>query len=161
MTTDLAAQDPPLPRFVWLAILGIMLAAVWAGRGDFGAGASPTPSATLKPLAERSLPQGGADLFVAAGCSGCHVTVGSSTELGPSLAGALAHARIRLLDPGYAGSATTAEEYLAEATVDHCRDVLPGYRCDEVPDYGVALTAEAVASLVTFLAGLPEGVDDG
>ncbi len=152
----LALIDAPVPRFVWLLVTLFIAGSFWAARGDSVAQpvATPAPPRTSLPA---QWPTAGADLFLAAGCASCHATVGRSTKLGPSLAGALKSAEARLADPGYAGQAATPEEYLVEATVDHCRDLIPGYSCAGVPDYGVMLTGDQVSGLVQFLVGLAEG----
>jgi nitric oxide reductase subunit C len=96
----------------------------------------------------------GASLFVVEGCGTCHVTVGPSTALQPSLAGTRAHAEDRIESPDYGGLATTPEEYIRESILDHCADVLPGYSCESAPDVGVRLGSDEIDALVEFIMGL-------
>lgn len=154
----LTEPEPPLPRFVWLALVLILIATGMVLRRPSTSTSELQPlPATLPPPS--APPVLGAELFVIAGCSGCHPTVGPGTERGPTLAGVLRRAEARLADPEYGGRAQSAAEYLSEATADHCLDRLPGYRCEEVPDYAVMLTAEQLQSLVQFMSRLPS--EDG
>ena len=156
MTAQFPPVEPGLPRFVVAAALCTVLAAVWA-MGGRSENARPSAGTAQPAAANRESPLSGAELYISAGCAECHPTVGPSTALGPSLAGAEESARLRLADEGYTGSADDALGYLAEATVDHCTDLLPGYGCQGVPDFGLHLTAEQVDDLVRYMIDLTSG----
>jgi mono/diheme cytochrome c family protein len=153
---ELPEADPGLPRFLGVVVLVALLAAAYVVARP--GGNLPAPDlAGASAAATSSAPLSGADLFLREGCGECHVTVGPSTALGPSLAGALEHARARLEQPSYTGSATSPEAYLREATLDHCKDLLPGYQCPEVLTVGLRLSTQELDRLVAYVAGLPGG----
>lgn len=148
------SPDPGTPRFVRATLVIALLAAVWvlirptAARVPTDGGAAAVGDGTLSS---------GGMLFLREGCGACHVTVGPSSALGPSLAGVLANAAARLGDPSYAGYAGTPRDYVREATLEHCVDPLPGYayECTEVADVGLRLSEADVERLVDFLSELP------
>lgn len=153
---DVPARDPGLPRFLVVvaacALAGAALVAVRPEPLDApAAGADvagdPTPDAGLT----------GAGLFLREGCGECHATSGPSSALGPSLAGVWSRAQSRVIMPGYAGDADTAEGYLREATLAHCVDLLPGYTCPDVSEVGLRLSLDEVDRIVRFMAGLSDG----
>jgi hypothetical protein len=155
---DLAASDPGLPRFAWLACGLVLAAGVWlfvsppqlSSTGPAAAGGEVVdPAETLT----------GGSLFVREGCGACHATAGPSTALGPSLAGAYELASSRLASSDYTGFADTPEDYIREATLDHCVDRVPGYEydCQALGDVGLRLSDEHVDRLVEFLVALPGG----
>jgi hypothetical protein len=160
MVGDLPDRDPGLPRFAWLAIALAVAAVCWVAvrptteLGPDAAAAGDTVSAASSPA------ESGATLYVREGCGQCHTTVGPATALGPSLAGAARLAAARIHAPDYTGLARTPADYLREATVDHCVDLLPGYvyDCADVPDVALRLGDADVARLVEFLAALPAEV---
>lgn len=151
---DLPAADPGIPLFVVAAAACAVLGAMWLvvrpPHSDV-----PGPSAADE-VGQGSIPRvrTGSDIFVAEGCGTCHITSGPSTALQPSLEGALGRAARRLQASDYSGSATTPEEYLREAILDHCADTLPGYSCEGAPDVGLRLGPAEFEALVAFVADL-------
>jgi hypothetical protein len=150
-----ARGEPGVPRFLRLALAATLVAAIWV---LVRPAAGPSPASGGPGTAGDGTTASGGTLFLREGCGACHVTVGPSSALGPSLAGVLANAGRRIADPSYAGFARTPIDYVREATLDHCVDLLPGYdyECTEVGDVGLRLNEADVARLVDFLARLPE-----
>jgi hypothetical protein len=108
----------------------------------------------LGPPVEAPSTRTGASLFVVEGCGTCHVTVGPSTALQPTLAGAEARAGARLEAADYTGQADSPRDYIRESIVDHCIDTIPGYSCEGAPDVSVRLGTAEIEALVDFVMGL-------
>lgn len=153
---DLPEADPGLPRFVLLvALLAVGGAAVAAVRGS-PTGPGPGTGAVAEGRSPEAIGWSGEELFLREGCGECHAADGSSSALGPGLAGALGRASERIADPTYGGTARSPREYLWEATVDHCRDPLPGYACPEGVVVGLRLGADEVDRVVDYVVQLGE-----
>jgi hypothetical protein len=56
--------------------------------------------------------------------------------------------------PDYAGAATTPGEYLRESIVDHCTDLVPGYSCDDVPNYGLWMSTDEATRIAAYVEAL-------
>jgi mono/diheme cytochrome c family protein len=153
---DLPVADPGLPRFVLVVALLAAVGALWLAM-------RPSEVVPLESVRDEVLPEvveepegtSGGMIFVREGCGECHVTTGPSTALGPSLAGVGARAEERVRSPEYTGHSDNARDYVREATLDHCADVVPGYECVELSDVGLRLSPAEVDSLVDFMLGLP------
>lgn len=150
---ELPERDPGIPRFVWLALILALGLGAWALLRPERAGEallSPAPSqdASLPDSEAAAL---GARLFVAQGCGGCHPTVGPDSSLGPSLETIASRASARLVAPDYAGTARDVASYVAEASLDHCRDRLPGYDCPELTELSLRLSLADGEALAAFL----------
>lgn len=150
---ELPERDPGIPRFVWLTLVLALGLGGWALlRPERAREALLSPA----PSQDASLPDAeaaalGARLFVAQGCGGCHPTIGPDSSLGPSLEALSSRAAARLSAPDYAGSALDAAAYVAEASVDHCRDRLPGYVCPELTELSLRLSLADGEALAAFL----------
>jgi hypothetical protein len=157
--TDLPDRDPGLPRFILLLACGAVLGAGWVmlrpSGGSTGTVAATTGSGQAADLT-------GGSLFVREGCGACHATIGPSMASGPSLAGARQHAADRIASPDYTGFSDSPDDYLREATLDHCVDLVPGYvhDCAKLSDVGLRLSDAQVDLLVAFIAALPPGGGD-
>lgn len=124
---------------------------------------APAPTAlpaTVEPVAASGSP---AAAFQKGGCFACHVIPGAPTSgtLGPDLSTIVDVAQTRLADPGYTGSATTAEAYIRESIlapeaflVADC----PTAACQKglMPATLAQTLSEAeIATIVGYLTGLP------
>ncbi|HXY17383.1 MAG TPA: cytochrome c oxidase subunit II [Gaiellaceae bacterium] len=90
---------------------------------------------------------GGAALFTANGCGGCHTfkPAGSSGKIGPDLDNLAADAQ-------KAGQPLAA--YVKQSIVDPDAYIVPGYQKGVMPTtFGQSLSAQQVDTLVTFLSG--------
>jgi cytochrome c oxidase subunit II len=95
----------------------------------------------------------GASVYQANGCGSCHVlpAVDSVGILGPSHAQMGVVAQQRIEDPGYTGSAGTAEDYIRESIREPGIYVVPGY-ANVMPPYGEdQISEEELEALVQFL----------
>jgi mono/diheme cytochrome c family protein len=99
----------------------------------------------------------GQSIAATQGCVGCHV----STNTGPawmastSQPGIGARAETRISESGYAGRATSAEQYLLESIVNPAAYIVPGFETVNMPpNYGSLLTAQDAADLVAYLLTL-------
>jgi len=153
---DVPEPDPGLPRFLALVTVVTVLA---AGAVVLRPAAPPTVArAPLDGPGPAVVPDvSGAGLFLREGCGECHVTAGPSSALGPSLAGVYQRAGRRVAEPTYTGTADSPLGYLWEATLYHCRDLLPGYVCPDLPAVGLRLSLEELEVLVGYLAALDGG----
>jgi mono/diheme cytochrome c family protein len=95
------------------------------------------------------------------GCAGCHGLPGASAaQLGPDLSGVALTAEQRIDDPGYRGSAKTAEQYLRESIVDPKTYTVadcPTGPCgaDVMPaTFSTTLTEDEMRGLVGYLMSL-------
>ncbi len=104
-------------------------------------------------------PDDGEALTVALGCTACHI----QTEVGPAwLAennpegkGIGTRAGERILDSKYAGTATTAEQYLRESIVRTNDYVVEGYEPGiMVATYGEQLTKQNLSDIISYLMTL-------
>jgi len=128
-------------RLAQLIIAGVLLAGCGAG-GDPEAGERLYTSLTI----------GRAD---APGCVTCHSLEPGEIKVGPSHAGVASRAAEVIRQADYAGSATSAEEYLRESILDPNAYVKSGF----VPGvmyqgYSQTLTAGELEDLVAFLLTL-------
>lgn len=92
-----------------------------------------------------------------AGCTGCHI----ATATGPawlasgSEPGIGARAETRFTEADYAGTATSAQQYLLEAIVLPNAHVVSGFAAGVMPQtYGATLTAEQVADIIAYMLSL-------
>jgi mono/diheme cytochrome c family protein len=131
-----------------VVLAGVALLAALLGPAPLNAPQAPTQTAAASPAASAAR---GALLFAEEGCASCHRPAGTSRALGPPLAGLAERAAARLEAPDYRGSAETPDDYVREAVLDHCADLVPGYRCPTAPDIGLRRSTEEVADLVRFL----------
>lgn len=96
-----------------------------------------------KALAESSL-----------GCSGCHLLspVGPSWEATEGLPPIADRGAERIVQPDYAGEATTAEQYLVESVVQPNAYVVEGYQQGVMPaNFGERITLQQMADLVSYM----------
>ncbi len=124
---------------------------------------TPTPEPTVFPAAGTDitidLPEGNVDagalLARSWECDQCHVTfthgpLFAASAIGPAVS---ERAASRIEDPGYTGTATTAEEYLVESILLPEVYVIEHYEEDPMPDdYDERLTAQDVADLLAWLS---------
>jgi hypothetical protein len=156
---DLPQIEPRLPRFAallaMLALGGAIAAWVaWPIRQSVADGSAAFDAGP------GSIDATGGMLFVREGCGACHATVGPSSAMGPTLAGAAESAAQRIASPEYAGFAESPDAYLREATLDHCVDVPAeyDYACDQLSEVGLRLSSDEIDRLVQFMVDLPTGV---
>lgn len=107
------------------------------------------------------LPEGdaavGEILATAKGCAGCHVTqaIGPGWVASGDNPGIGTRAETRFSEAGYAGQATSAQQYLLESIVNPNAYVVEGYADTLMPkDYGQTLTAEEAANLIAYMLSL-------
>ncbi len=102
------------------------------------------------------------DLFMKAGCPACHTIPGiegATGKVGPLLMEG-SNAPKRLKDPGYAGHATSAREYITESILNPSMYVVKDFPDNQMPkDFGLKLSAGAVNKIVDYLSSLKEGQD--
>ncbi len=109
-----------------------------------------------------SLPVGDADAGKALsagtlGCSGCHELAAVGPLWAPSGddPGIGERAELRYSQTAYTGTATSAEEYLIEATVLPNVHLVEGYESNVMPDdYGRRLSVQDLADLVAYMLSL-------
>lgn len=108
----------------------------------------------------QELPEGdaaeGEALAVAQGCTTCHIDTPTGPAWLPTAGepGIGSRAAERIEDPGYTGSATTAEQYLFESIVAPEVYLTPGF-ADLMPHtYGELLSPDDVADLITYLLSI-------
>ena len=114
----------------------------------------PTPPARPARTAARSRRPAwpgattGEQIFVAAGCAGCHklASAGATGNIGPSLDQLAAAAGKR--EPG-----KSAEDYVHEAIVDPDAYTVSGFGKGVMPSYEGKLTDKQLDTLVQFLLG--------
>lgn len=157
---DLPVDDPGVPRFVYVIAAVALAGAAWL----LVRPTAVTPLGDMQDeiVAEESTEAedtSGGMIFVREGCGACHVTAGPSSALGPSLSGVATAADQRVRSPSYTGRADNAGDYLREATLDHCVDLVPGYDCVEVSDVALRLSIDEIDRLVTFMMGLSASED--
>jgi mono/diheme cytochrome c family protein len=93
----------------------------------------------------------------ALGCAGCHelAAVGPSWAPSGDDPGIGERAEVRFSQSDYTGMATSAEEYLIEATVLPNVYLVDGYVLDVMPvNYGQRLSAQDLADLVAYMLSL-------
>ena len=100
------------------------------------------------------------------GCAACHSIAAEVTLVGSSMAGIPERAKRRMQEPGYSGSATTAEQYIRESIVSPSAHVStpPEGRVFATPDgqslmpadYDDRLSDEQIADVVAYLMTLRE-----
>lgn len=118
--------------------------------------AGSSSPASADPIAQ------GESLFRAAppGCTACHSVAPGVNLVGPSLAGLLDRAVKTVADPGYAGKAKAASDYIRESIVSPSEYIVPGatYSANGLSlmpaNYGKDLTPEQIDSLVAYLQTL-------
>ncbi|OGO42651.1 MAG: hypothetical protein A2W36_05195 [Chloroflexi bacterium RBG_16_58_14] len=95
----------------------------------------------------------GEALATSKGCAGCHVT----TNNGPAWASSAGQpgigdrAATRIAQDDYAGSATTAEQYLLESIVLPGAHLVPGFQIQMPANFGQSLTAQETADLIAYM----------
>lgn len=134
----------------------------WPPRPILVAGAAPrgipgveAPSSSADPVS-----RGQAIFNGAGGCASCHALAPGTTLVGPSLAGVDSRAAERIHEPGYTGSAKSADAYLRESILEPSRYLVPGARYSSggrsfMPDtFGQTLSPGQIDDLVAYLATL-------
>ena len=154
---DLPGRDPGLPRFAVAVGALVLLAAGWLLVRPVPAlpGVMGTAVEIAASTPEAATEDPGATVFLAQGCGTCHSRTSSSTALGPGMGGVAARAAARIAAADYTGDARSAREYLEEAILTHCADIVPGYTCIELPDLGLRLSATDADALVNDLLRIP------
>ena len=108
----------------------------------------------LSKLAPDDLVAGGLAVYRKQYCGICHIldTANSVGVYGPTHNGMGTTAAQRVRDPGFTGSASTAEEYILESIVDPLAYVVPGYEGtrSQMPAY-TNLSDREINALVKFL----------
>jgi mono/diheme cytochrome c family protein len=104
------------------------------------------------------LPEGdaasGEALATSKGCVGCHVSanVGPAWASAGGIPGIGDRAAARFTEAGYAGQATSPEQYLLESIVAPNTYVVSGYAENLMPgNYGSTLTAQETADLIAYM----------
>ena len=102
-------------------------------------------------------------------CVECHITHPTAPNFGASETGPSVAVRAETLinEPGYTGSATTAEEYLIESILLPEAYIVPGWDViadspsdGPMPlDFGEKMTAQELADIIAWLWSFTEGVD--
>jgi hypothetical protein len=124
---------------------------------------TPTPEPTEFPAVGTDitidLPEGNVDDGASLGryweCDQCHITfthgpLFAASAIGPAVS---ERAASRIEDPGYTGTAATAEEYLVESIILPEVYVIEHYEEDPMPDdYDERLTVQDVADLLAWLS---------
>jgi len=88
------------------------------------------------------------------GCAACHTlsTVGPAWAGDGTTPGIGGRAAARLTQAGYAGAATTAEQYLLESIVDPNAYVVEGFATGIMPtNFGARLTPQDAADLIAYM----------
>ena len=107
-----------------------------------------------------------AQAFQKGGCAACHTipgVPGAVGNLGPNLTNIGNMAAERVKDANYAGSATTAGEYIQESVKTPGAFVVPDCPtgpCQDglMPPFETVFSNKELEAVVGYLAGLPEGV---
>jgi len=134
----------------------------WPPRPILVAGASVRgiPGFQGQPESEDPALRGRAVFNTTGACASCHALTPGVTLVGPPLAGIATLAEQRLREPGYAGAAKSAEEYLRESILEPSRFLVPGERYAAggrslMPEgYQQQLDAAQIDDLVAYLATL-------
>jgi len=132
-------------KLLFVLVIGAMTLAACGGGGAGGPDANRG-----KALYEQST-IGSAS---APGCVTCH-TLDGTVLVGPSFKGVATHAENVINDPGYTGSAKTAEEYLKESIINPNAYLNPGFAAGLMyQNYGTELSEQEVNDLVAYLLTL-------
>jgi mono/diheme cytochrome c family protein len=102
-------------------------------------------------------PAKGQTIATAQGCVGCHVTTNTGPAWNPTAdqPGIGTRAETRFTEAGYAGKATSAQQYLLEAIVNPSAFIVPGFDVVAMPaTYGQAMTAQDAADLIAYIQTL-------
>lgn len=97
----------------------------------------------------------GRQVFINNGCGGCHILddAGGAGITGPDLNGIGSRAEERIAAAGYAGEATTAEEYIRESIVNPNAHVVEGFPQNVMPqNFGDVIPEDDLNALVQYLA---------
>jgi mono/diheme cytochrome c family protein len=136
----------------------------WEDRALAGGGAVPgtTPGQEVGSDITIKLPEGNADDGKSLsegvlGCSACHVlsAAGPAWMASGGTPGIGARAETRLGEEGYAGAATTAEQYLLESIVDPNVHLVEGFAAGIMPtNFGTRMSAQDAADLIAYMLTL-------
>ncbi len=125
-----------------------------AGDGEAGGGDNP-----LLTTGDETLPE----IFEKAQCSLCHVIPGipgaDEGDFGPELY-VKSNASKRMKDKGYAGSASSVQEYILESIMNPNLYIVPEFDEDLMPDdFGTTLNAKTLYRIVNYLSKIEKGKD--
>jgi mono/diheme cytochrome c family protein len=133
----------------------------WEDRALAGGGATPgvTPGQEVGADITVELPEGNADngKTLSEGvlaCAACHVlsSAGPAWAASGGTPGIGARAETRIGEAGYAGAATTAEQYLLESIVDPNAHVVEGFATGIMPtNFGTRMTVQDAADLIAYM----------
>jgi mono/diheme cytochrome c family protein len=96
----------------------------------------------------------GEALATSQGCVGCHVANPTGPAWLPTAdqPGIGDRAATRFTESGYAGSATSPEQYLLESIVNPTAFLIPGYELVQMPTtYGQTMTVQDAADLIAYI----------
>ncbi len=113
----------------------------------------PSPTPIPPPTPEPTIANG-ISVFQKMGCQGCHTLEAANAAgvVGPTLEGIAATAALRLADPAYTGTATTAGQYLRESMVDPGVYTVPDYPEGVMPSYASIEEGDIEAMVMLLLA---------
>ncbi len=136
----------------------------WEDRALAGGGATPgvTPGQEVGTDIARELPEGDVDNGRALSegvlaCAACHVlsTAGPAWPPAAGTPGIGARAETRIGEASYAGSATTAEQYLFESIVDPNAFLVEGFAAGVMPtNFGTRMTPQDAADVIAYMLSL-------
>jgi nitric oxide reductase subunit C len=137
----------------WPSVLALILVGLGAACATAG-GPADEPTTASPPANDKQLVAAGLEVYRQQYCGVCHQldTAGTAGVFGPPHNGLGTTAEHRVADPGYTGSATTAEEYIRESIRDPKRYIVPGYENAraQMPAY-TNLSEQEVDALVHLL----------
>jgi len=152
-------KDPGIPRFMWViyaVLLGFAL--IYFPLNVFPRSAAP---AGTEPSASVAQPGGvvnaaaGEILFKKNPCSACHLVTGTEVSVCPNLSNIANDAAGIVADAGYAGQATTADEYIHESIINPSAYIVPGFADGIMPQtFSESLSEPEINSLVMYLMTL-------
>jgi len=136
----------------------------WEDRALAGGGAAPglTPGEEVGTDITQALPEGDPDNGRALSegvlaCAACHVlsTAGPAWPPAAGAPGIGVRAETRIGEAGYAGSATTAKQYLLESIIDPNAYLVEGFAAGVMPaNFDTRMTPQDAADLIAYMLTL-------
>ena len=135
-----------MKRSVFLALLIVALAALWAASGsDGGAPAAPAAGGGNADAGKALFAQ--TVIGTQPGCVTCHSLKAGETLVGPSLAGIATRA-------GSTVSGQSAEQYMRNSILDPSAHVADGFAQGIMQSYKDTLSAQQLSDVVAYLQTL-------